>query len=481
MAMQDACETLKALRGRKISAVELLGLYLDRIERHNPKLGALVTPSFDEARQAALAADEARARGTQLPLLGLPVTFKDSINVRGLRTTMGMPPFASYTSPVDAPIVARMRAAGAVIVGKTNVPPMLADFQSANPVFGRSNNPWDLARTPGGSSGGGAAAVAAGLTPLEFGSDFAGSIRVPAAFCGVFGHRPSDSALPRSGQGPMPPAPNAAMALGVQGPLARSGRDLELAIDVAKGPDIGEDVAWRLELPPARHERLADFRVAVLPLGDWPPISKDVVTAMNETVAHLRDEGARVETISPVPDVRQHHLRFCELAFALMNARLPDEARRQRAAMFHEKGDEVSLACARGVEAGSGDFLSLHAQREATRASYRELFRTWDVLLAPATLGPAFLHGPMPFPPISAMLKHTVDIDGVQVDHFLHSFYPSLASFAGQPATAFPAGLGREGLPIGLQAIGPYLEDRTPIRFAGLVAQPFRQPPSFTD
>jgi amidase len=475
---------LEALRERAISAVELLGQHLARIEKHNPALNALVTPSFDEARASAVAADEARARDPNpddRPLLGLPVTFKESINVRGLRTTMGMPPFASYVSPVDAPIVARMRAAGAVIVGKTNIPPMLTDFQSANPLFGRTNNPWDLARTPGGSSGGAAAAVAAGLTPLEIGSDFAGSIRLPAAFCGVFGHRPSDSLLPRSGQGPMIPAPNPAVALGVQGPLARSARDLELALDVAKGADLGEDVAWRVELPPARHQRLAAFRVAVLPLGDWPPVSKDVATALGAVVDQLRHEGAKVETASPIADLRQHHLRFCELAYALMNARLPDEARRQRAAMFREKGDEVALACARGVDAGSGDLLVLHGEREATRAAYRAFFREWDVLLAPTTLGTAFTHGPMPFPPIKAMLSHTVDIDGTPVDPFLHSFYPSLASFAGQPATAFPAGVDRQGLPIGLQAIGPYLEDRTPIRFAGLVAPAFRSPPSFAD
>jgi amidase len=165
----------------------------------------------------------------------------------------------------------------------------------------------------------------------------------------------------------------------------------------------------------------------------------------------------------------------------MMNARLPEEARRARAAMFREKGDEVALACARGVEAGSGDFLALHAQREVTRASYRAFFRDWDVLLAPTALASAFLHGPMPFPPITAMLKHTVDIDGASVDPFLHSVYPTLASFAGQPATAFPAGLGSDGLPIGLQAIGPYLEDRTTIRFAGLLAGEFRPPPAFAD
>ena len=183
------------------------------------------------------------ARCEDAPLLGLPLTLKESINVKGLRTTVGMPHWADFRSEHDAPVTARVRAAGATIMAKTNVPPMLADWQAANPVHGRTNNPWDLRRSPGGSTGGGAAALAAGLTPLEYGSDIGGAIRVPAVFCGVYGHRPSETALPRSGQFPMPPLPNAAVVMGVQGPLARSADDLALALDVAAGPDAGEDVA----------------------------------------------------------------------------------------------------------------------------------------------------------------------------------------------------------------------------------------------
>src|SRR5207253_1263913 len=166
----------------------------------------------------------------------------------------------------------RVQGAGAVVMAKTNVPQMLSDWQSNNPVYGRTNNPWDLGRTPGGSTGGGAAALAAGLTPLEFGSDIGGSIRVPAAFCGVYGHRPSETAMPRSGQFPMPPMPNAAVVMGVQGPMARSAEDLELALDVAAGPEVGEDVAWEIAIPAARRDRLAGFRLAVLPPLDWVPV-----------------------------------------------------------------------------------------------------------------------------------------------------------------------------------------------------------------
>jgi amidase len=363
---------------------------------------------------------------------------------------------------------------------------MLTDYQSWNPIFGRTNNPWDLARTPGGSSGGGAAAIAAGLSPLEFGSDFAGSLRLPAAFSGVYAHRPSDTALPRSGQFPMPPAPNPAMAMGVQGPLARDPRDLELALDVVAGPDVGEDVAWRLHIPPARHARLADFRVAVLPPQPWLPIDDEVQAAQGGVIAALTAAGARVGTACPerLADLGAHQILFCQMMYALMSARLSEADREARARGFEEKGDVYSLACAQGSRAGAGDLIVLHAERERTRASYRAFFRDWDLLLAPVTLCPAFTHGPAPFPPLRATIRHTIDVGSHQVDYFLLSVYPAVASFAGQPATAFPVGLTRGGLPIGLQAIGPYLEDRTPIGFATLLSEViggYLRPPAFAD
>ena len=214
----SATELLAGLRAGTISSSELTDLYIRRIEKYDTKLNAVVVRDFERARQAARAADQGGAGA----LRGLPITLKESINVTGLGTTCGVPEWKSFVSQHDAPAWARLREAGAVLMGKTNVPPMLADWQSANPVYGRANNPWDLGRTPGGSSGGSAAALAAGLTALEVGSDIGGSIRVPAAFCGVYGHRPSETLLPRSGQFPMPPTPNAAVVMAVQGPLARS-------------------------------------------------------------------------------------------------------------------------------------------------------------------------------------------------------------------------------------------------------------------
>lgn len=480
----SATAMCELLRRRAVSSVELLDAHLRRIARYNPTLNALVTPAFEAARAAAAEADAARSRGEDRPLLGLPVTFKDSINVAGLVTTLGMPEYAGNVSPDDAPVVTRVRAAGGVIVGKTNVPPMLDDFQSWNPIFGRTNNPWDLARTPGGSSGGGAAAVAAALSPLDFGSDFAGSIRVPAAFCGIYGHRPSDTALSRCGQLAMRPTPNPALALVVQGPLARDARDLELAFDVAAGPEAGEDVAWRLEVPPARCERLAGCRVALLRLPDWLPVESEIGAALDALATTLTKAGARVAEAQPTSlgDFRHHYAVFCEMAHALMSMGVPPEEKAARARMFRARGDEFYLACARGVEASAGEFLLLHREREQCRASFRAFFREWDVLLAPITLTAALPHGPMPFPPLVTNLDRTLDVNARRVDYNLQLVLPSVAGLGGQPATAFPVGFTRAGLPLGLQAIGPYLEDRTTIRFAARVAERiggFRRPPGY--
>ena len=228
-----------ALAAGRVSAAELADRYIRRIEQDDGRLNAVVERDFERARQQARAADLAIAQGEAGALVGVPITLKESINVAGLGTTCGVPEWKGYVSAHDAPAAARLRAAGTVLLGKTNVPPVLADWQSANPVYGRTSNPWDLARTPGGSSGGSAAALAAGLTALEVGSDIGGSIRVPATFCGVYGHRPSETLLPRSGQFPMPPMPNAATVMGVQGPLGRSAEDLDLALSVLAGPDVG--------------------------------------------------------------------------------------------------------------------------------------------------------------------------------------------------------------------------------------------------
>jgi amidase len=479
-AFAPATEMLRALRLREVSAVELLDLHLDRIARYNPALNAIVIPDYDNARQAAAAADAARARGEDRPLLGLPITLKESMNVRGLRTTVGLEESAQFVSEHDSLITTRVRAAGAVLIGKTNVPPVLGDWQSNNPVFGRTNNPWDLGRTPGGSTGGGAAAVAAGLTPLEYGSDIGGSIRVPASFCGIYGHKPSETAIPRSGQFPVPPLPNAATAMGVQGPLARSAEDLELGFDVVAGPDVGEDAAWRLEIPAARHERLAGFRVAVLPLPEWLPIDDEVRAAFERQADELSRAGARVLRATPegFGDLRKHQETYQALLAAMTASRMPAEARAKLASAHRASGGMFAEAAARGSEASAADYIQLHAERERYRAAYRTFFREWDILLAPITIVPAFPH----FALDHGQGHRRLQINGAPAEYMLQLVMPAVATLAGQPATAFPAGVTQGGLPIGLQAIGPYLEDRTPMRFAALLEREsggFCRPPGY--
>jgi amidase len=483
-AFASATQMLAALDARKISAVELLELHRQRIERHNPALNAIVEPDFERARHDAEAADARRQRGPAGALLGLPMTLKESYNVRGLRTTCGMPFWKDFRSEHDAPVTARVKAAGAAVMAKTNVPQMLADWQSANPIYGRTNNPWDLSRTPGGSTGGGSAALAAGLTPLEFGSDIGGSIRVPAAFCGIFGHRPSETALPRSGQFPFPPMPNAAVVMGVQGPMARSAEDLELALDVSAGADTGEDVAWRLALPRARHHRLGDFRVALLPGLDWVPLDAEIAAAIESLASRLGRLGCQVKSVQPEAfgDHRRHYGLYLTLLTTVTSSRTPPEQRRARLDVMRTRDDEWSRAQQSGIEGAAPDFIGWIAQREVYRAGWRAFFREWDVLLAPAFYRPAYPHVETPWPATPTSFARTLDVNGAPVLEELGLFYPAVATLAGQPSTAFPVGLTRGGLPIGLQAIGPYLEDRTPLRFAALLEREiggFVRPPGY--
>lgn len=480
-AFAPAMEMLRALRSREISAVELLDLHLDRVARYNPALNAIVSPCFDDARRAAEASDTARGRGEDAPLLGLPLTIKDCIDVAGLPGTAGVAEFAERRPDADSLVAARVRRAGAVLFGKTNVPPMAGDWQADNPVFGRTNNPWDMERTPGGSTGGGGAALAAGLTPLEFGSDIGGSIRVPAAFCGVYGHRPSETAVPRSGHFPGTPLPNAATVMGVQGPLARSAEDLEFALDVIAGPEAGEDVGWRLHLPPARHERLSDFRVAVLPPIPWLPVDEEIVAALDRVASQLGQAGARVAQAQPegFGDLREHQSVYLSLLMVMTNIGAPADARRSMAAAARRNDEEgFGEAQARGFEAGASDYIIWLAQREAYRAAYRAFFVEWDVLIAPVFPTPAFRHIALDVP--HGRRRHEVNGRAIPYTHGLA--FPALATLSGQPATAFPVGLTRDGLPIGLQSIGPYLEDRTPTRFAALLSREiggFQRPPGF--
>ncbi|MFI1916916.1 amidase family protein [Nocardia sp. NPDC020380] len=260
-SFRSAEELLAALRAGEVTSVELTEEAIARIERDDKAINAICVPDFDRARDAAREADQARARGEDRPLLGVPITVKESYNVAGLPTTWGMPAFEDYVPAEDALQIARVKEAGAVVLGKTNVPLMLADLQSFNDIYGTTNNPWDHGRSPGGSSGGSAAALAAGFGALSLGSDIGGSLRNPAHFCGVYSHKPTHGLVAPRGHVPPPaPALPSDRDLSVVGPMARTARDLSLLLDVMAGPDpLSLGVAFELNLKPARHERLADF------------------------------------------------------------------------------------------------------------------------------------------------------------------------------------------------------------------------------
>ncbi len=304
---------MAALRAGDVSSVELTDEAITRIERDDKAINAICVPDFDRARTAAHAADEARARGEDRPLLGLPVTVKESYDIAGLPTTWGIPAHRDHIPAEDAVQVSRLREAGAVILGKTNVPPALQDVQSFNDIYGTTNNPWDHTRTSGGSSGGSAAALAAGFGALSIGSDIAGSLRTPAHFCGVYAHKPTLGLAPSRGMVPptAPPYP-AEPDLAVVGPMARSARDLTLLLDVMAGPDpLTLGVAYGLTLPPARHDRLGDFRVLVLDDHPLIPTGSAVRAGVDRVAGALADAGARVERHSALlPDPTEAALLY---------------------------------------------------------------------------------------------------------------------------------------------------------------------------
>ena len=427
------------------------------------------------SRQLA-AADTARVGGQHGALLGLPITLKESTQTAGLPQSAGIEGLKDYRPTADGTIARDVFAAGACLLGKTNIPIGLGDWQADSPVYGRTNNPWDLERTPGGSTGGGSAALAAGMTPLEIGSDIGGSIRVPAAYCGVYGHRPSETAIPQPGAFPFADDPNPAFVMGVQGPLARSAIDLELLFDVVAGPVVGEATAWQLHLPAARHERLADFRVAIMPALSLAQPSADMQGKVDELASFLGAAGARVGEAMPDVDHDAYLRDYLTLLSAMMGQGQSRAERELAARRLIDTGDPSLAAEAHGLTFDAHDFLGVLARREQARAAWRAFFVDWDVLVCPTALDVAFPHQ------TGDINLRTLSVDGYTVPYGKNLVYPMWAIFAGQPATAFPAGSGSAGLPLGLQAIGPYLEDRTTMRFAQLLEREwhrFERPPGY--
>ncbi|MFD5050029.1 amidase [Streptomyces tendae] len=469
---QSAEGLAAALRAREVTSVELTEEAIARVERDDKAVNAICVPDFDGARAAARGADEARARGEDRPLLGIPVTVKESYNVAGLPTTWGMPQYRDHVPAEDAVQVSRLRAAGAVILGKTNVPLGLQDLQSFNAIYGTTNNPWDHARTSGGSSGGSAAALAAGFGSLSIGSDIGGSLRTPAHFCGVYAHKPTLGLVADRGMvPPTAPAYPVGPELAVVGPMARTARDLTLLLDVMAGPDpLTYGVAHQLALPPARHARLSDFRVLVLEEHPFIATGSAVRAGVNRVADALAEAGAHVERRTPLlPDLAEAATLYTQLLFSGSVARFPVDAYeelRTRAAAL--SADDRSLAAARlrGMVFSHRDWIEANDRREHHRHGWRRFFAEFDAVVCPIMPTPAFPHDHDP-----DLLARRIDIDGVAYPFFDQLVWAGLATMPGLPATAVPAGLSPDGLPVGVQLIGPMFEDRTPLRLAELLEQ----------
>jgi amidase len=467
----SASEVAAAIRAGKVSSLELTKLALDRIERLNPKLNAVVTVTAEEALRRAKEADAALAKGEVWgPLHGVPGTVKDTFETAGVRTTAGATFLKDYVPKQDAVAVARLRAAGMVLLGKTNVPLMAGDWQSYNEIFGTTNNPWDLTRTPGGSTGGGAAALAAGLGYLTIGSDIGGSIRVPAHFCGVFGHKPTLNVVPLRGHiPPMPGTGDAALLLPVNGPLTRSTADLLLALRVLGGPLPEDAIAYGWKLPPARKKAIREYRIGYVLDHPLCPVTQDVKGRLQAAVESLRKAGARMEEGFPDGvNVLEQYRTYLQLLWGVdLAPSSKEEADRIRAAS-PPSDDIVGLSMKQAADTSAGEATAAANRRVAMRLTWQHFFGDHDAFLMPTDFVPAFPHDHSE--PSSARVLSTPAGPRRYMDQL---FWASFATMTGLPATVAPVGVTTAGLPVGIQILGPWLEDATPIFVAQALERDF--------
>jgi amidase len=381
--------------------------------------------------------------------------------------------------------VARVKDAGGVVLGKTNVPLGLGDWQSYNEIYGVTKNPFDLGRTPGGSSGGSSAALAVGYGPLSLGSDIGGSLRVPAFHCGVYAHKPTFALAPSRGHTPPPLQPLPLdRDLAVIGPMARSAADLSLLLDVIAGPDpLEAGKAYRLELPSPRHARLQDFRLLVIDSDPLLPTDKAVRGAIEKLAADLGKAGVTIARESPLlPDFAASSRLYMRMLMSFLGANFPvDVYQGAQASAAKLSPDDRSLAAERlrGIVLSHRDWVIAEGGRAHLRAQWRKLFESFDAVICPIMPTPAYPHDHSP-----EQEKRRIRID--ETDHVYADqlAWPGVATLPGLPATAIPLGLSADGLPVGVQIVGPFLEDRTPLKLAGLIEREFGgfvPPPMFVD
>ena len=461
----SAAEAANEIRKKNISSFELTKLILDRIKKYDPEINAIILLLEEQALERAREADAALAKGENWGVFhGVPITIKDSFQIEGVVTTAGAPFLKDYIPDSDATAVKRLKKSGAVILGHTNVPFMLSDHQSFNEIYGRTNNPWNLERTPGGSTGGGAAAVTAGLSYLSLGSDIGGSIRVPAHFCGIFGHKPTVDLI--SQRGHIPPAPGApplpSTELPVAGPLARSAEDLRLALSVCGGPDTPENVAYSWKLPEPRKKDLKQYKIKYIIDHPDYPVSSEISPLMVQAIQEFKNHGLDIEegwpeNVNPV----EQYFNYLYLLMGAVSMGMPEEEiERMKAIPKSQRTPGQSLQI-QAISDSHIQYNKMESNRLSARMIWPKFFREYDAFLLPTAFSPAFPHTTIPW---DERVLETPEGPRPYNDML---FWISFATHSGLPATTFPVGVSKTGLPVGMQVIGPFLEDATPIDIAG--------------
>jgi amidase len=479
LCLESALALRKRLARREISASEVLRATFERIERINPRLNAIVAIDVEAAEEAAKASDARLAKGEGGLLEGLPITIKDSFEVAGMVTAVGAPNLKDYRPPSDASAVARLRRAGAIILGKTNVPIFTGDFQSYNAVYGTTNNPWDLTRSPGGSSGGAAAAIATGMSALELGSDLGGSIRWPAHCCGIYGLKPTWNLVSTYGHVPPPPQKRLLCNpdLIVAGPLSRSAADLGLALDVIAGP---RNPAIRPgPLAESRHISPKGLRVALWLDEPFAPVDASIDAAIRNAANQLEKDGAIIDSKGrPAFAFAEAWEVFALLNHAVVGYGLPSKIRDKIAAQAskYRRGDLSHRALqARGISLSPGAYHEIDAKRQHLRRKWARFFEHYDVVLCPPAPVAAIPHDHSP-----DMLARHLTVNNEAKPYFDLMFWASLASAADLPAVVAPVALGPDHLPRGIQIIAAAYQDRTAIAVAAMLEalnNGFKAPP----
>jgi amidase len=480
LPFRSARELAGLIRRKKVGCLELLDLYLARVEKFNPRLNAIVASDIEGARRRARAADRALGKGQVWgPLHGVPMTIKESYDVVGMPTTWGVPELKANVPARNALAVDRLLGAGVVLFGKTNVPLHLADWQSFNAVYGTTSNPWDLSRSPGGSSGGSAAALAAGLTGLDAGSDIGSSIRNPAHYCGVFGHKPTWGIVPPRGQAL--PGKIASVDMAVVGPMGRSAADLALGLAAMAGPDEIDGAGWVLRLPAPRRKALREYRVAVMLTDPSSEVDREVQDRLQALADFLARKKATVsDRARPAIDTGEANRVYVHLLRAATSGRQTDEMFRQNAEMAGRlaPGDESYYArMLRASTMSHRDWLVFDEARQHMRWRWLEFFKQWDLLLCPPAASAAFPHDHE-----GERHERTIRVNGRDVPTTDQLFWAGYTGMAYLPSSVAPIGFTPARLPVGVQIVGPQYGDRTCIDFARLIEreyQPFVPPPGY--